>query len=140
MAEPAEKPPLHDDREELKRRRVRMKMLNLWIADVTSPDFQAEYPQHAFLPALCGLSPSYHDSLASQPPRLMKGIGVSLVSALVNSGFSTSEAQCIDRNKVSFGNYSSGGSRKQITWLNYSKFDQSGEATSKANIKEVQDI
>ena len=49
------------------------------------------------------------------------------------SDYSTSEAQCIDRNKVSFGYYSSRGSRFQLTWLNNSKYDQIGEVTSKAN-------
>ena len=54
MEEPAEKPSFHDDREKLKMRRVRMKTLDFWIPDITSPDFQAEYP------TLSGLSPSYH--------------------------------------------------------------------------------
>ena len=54
---------------------------------------------HAFLPALRGPSPSYHDSLASQSPRHMRGRGVTAISALVNCGFSRSEAQCFDRKR-----------------------------------------
>ena len=41
MEEPYEKPPLHDDEEELRRRRVGMKTIDLWILNATSDDFQA---------------------------------------------------------------------------------------------------
>jgi hypothetical protein len=72
------------------------KNMNILIPDVTSIEFQTEHPHHEFLPALFGLSSIYHDFLAPQPLRLVKGGGVSIVSVLVNSGFYKIEAERID--------------------------------------------
>jgi hypothetical protein len=94
----------------------------------------------AFLPDLSGPSPNYHDSLASQSPRLMRGKGVTVISELVNCGFSRSLAQCIDRNKVVFGADSLRGDKFQITWLGNSKYNQNGEATTETNTEEAQKI
>jgi len=72
------------------------KNMDILIPNATSIDFQTEHPHHEFLPALFGLSSMYHDYLASQPLRLVKGGGVSIVSVLVNSGFCRIEAERID--------------------------------------------
>ena len=57
---------------------TRMKTLDLWIPDITSPDFQAEYP------TLSGLSPSYHGcNSTTMIPLLRKHLVSQKVRALV---------------------------------------------------------
>jgi hypothetical protein len=68
---------------------------------------------------LSGFSPSYHDFLALQSPCLMRGRGVTEVCALLNCGFSRSEALYSDFNMAVFGAHSPRGVQFQITWLNY---------------------
>jgi hypothetical protein len=60
------------DRVEVRRRRMRLKLIDLWIPDTNSKTFHAINPNALFMALLLGLGDSYYENLALQTPPLVK--------------------------------------------------------------------
>ena len=60
------------DRVEVRRRQMRLKLIDLWIPDINSKSFHAIHSNMPFMALLLGLGDSYYENLALQTPPLVK--------------------------------------------------------------------